>query len=76
MDLPDHEPCSENRTALNSPRAIHEVALDCLWDAPIERSPGKLASLAPNHEARASLHSALSWHKCRANSCSFSGNYD
>ena len=63
----EQEPCSENQTVLNCRGSNLEVAIDLLWDAPIERSPGKLASLAPNHEARASLYSAFSWHSCSAN---------
>src|SRR5437667_6030358 len=58
-DLPDQEPCSENQTVLNSRGSNRRSRDRLLWDAPVERSPGKLASLAPNHEARASLCSAL-----------------
>jgi len=72
----EQEPCSENQTTLNSRSSNRRSRDRLLWDAPIERSPGKLASLAPNHEARASLYSAFSWQSCSANSCSFSGNYD
>ena len=55
----EQEPCSENQTVLNSRGSNRRSRDRLLWDAPVERSPGKLASLAPNHEARASLCSAL-----------------
>src|SRR5207302_10147322 len=67
----EKEPCSENQTVVNCRGSNRRSRDRLLWDAPVERSPGKLASLAPNHEARASLYSGLCWHRCRANSRSF-----